>query len=81
MRSETIIVKFVSDYVYADTRKSETKYLVQFAGFSDKGSKLMRLQVWDMPFNTREEANSTLNEYKIRQGKGESKDFVIVLMK
>ncbi len=43
--------------------KLKTKYLVQFAGVSGSGKKLMRLQVWDMPFDSMEEAKKTLADF------------------
>lgn len=78
MKPETIIVQFVPEHVFSDTSKKETKYLVQFAGVSDKPSKLMRLQVWDQPFDTRKEAEDTLKEYHKKMKSG---NFIIVSFK
>lgn len=58
---ETIIVKLVGEIV---VQKKDGSYNVQVAGYSDKPSKLMWLQTWDMPFQTLKEAQDTLKEYK-----------------
>lgn len=77
MKNESIIVEYVSKRVYADTSKKEIKYFVQFAGFSDNPSKLMRLQVWEMPFKTMKEAEATLKTYLEKIAKGSFMIFFI----
>lgn len=74
-RPETIIVQFVHDYIRYDEKKK--RHMLQFAGVSDKPTKLMHLQVWDMPFNSAQEARETLDSYleKIKKG-----SFLIFLM-
>jgi hypothetical protein len=81
---ETIIVQYVSENIYADTSKKEIKYLVQFCGVSDNPKKYMKLQVWEMPFDSIENAKETLNVYlsKIKKGSfiiiSSSKKFALV---
>lgn len=59
MKNELIHVSHLHPRVVGD-RKG--KYLVQFAGTSMKNSaKLGMLQVWNIPFNSREEAQEYLN--------------------
>jgi hypothetical protein len=62
---ETIIVQFLPDHVhYESSGKYKGKYLVQWGGVSDKPSKLGKLQVWESPYDTREEAQEVLKSYK-----------------
>ncbi len=80
MRNEMIIVQFVSEHIYADTKGKEIKYKVQVAGVSDKPSKLMKLQVWDIDFDTSKEARETLEKYQENMKKGRG-SFIIVIAK
>ena len=74
-KSEIIIVQYVQDFVYT----SKDKYIVHFAGVSDNPRKLMKLQVWEMPFDTFEEANETRRVYLEKINSNGS--FMIVLNK
>lgn len=65
-RVEMIIVQLVGKIVYPD----KDKYLVQIAGVSDNPRKLSRLQVWDMPFDSREEAQKKFDEFQKNIKKG-----------
>lgn len=59
MKNELIHVKYMSPSVYAN---GKGEYLVQFAGTSMKSiKKLGLLQVWQIPFGTREEAKEYLD--------------------
>lgn len=74
-KPELIIVSFVHDHIYYG---KDGKYNVQFAGVSDKPSKLMQLQAWMMPHNTMEDAKKTRNDYLAKlKHKGDT--FLIVL--
>ena len=71
-----IIVQYVSPRLYEECKNGVSQFLVQFAGVSDKSKKIMRLQVWDMPFGDKEEAKKTMADY-LEKVKGGS--FLIVL--
>lgn len=60
-RPEMIIVCFVHDHIHMD---SKGKFNVQFAGVSDKPSKLMQLQTWMMPHDSMDEATTVRDDYQ-----------------
>ena len=79
-RAESIIVMYVFPRVFTESKPVEKRYVVSIAGVSDKPSKLMRPQVWEMPCNTKEEAQSTLDEYQKKLQASGSKSFMVFLM-
>jgi hypothetical protein len=63
-RPEIIIISHVHDHVsFVEKGKNANKYIVQFSGVSDKPSMLMRLQIWDMSFDSAQEAVTTMKKY------------------
>jgi hypothetical protein len=74
-KPEMIIVSFVHSHIHVS---NDGRCNVQFAGVSDKPSKLMQLQTWFLPFSSMKEAMKVRDEYlKKLVKKGDT--FLIIL--